>query len=614
MMEKTTSDPAEGLDCIRASFGGSGATWGGWYFMNGVLEGTETVPKENWGTVPDAGVNLTGAHALKFYARGEQGGERVEFFTFGVGRNDVTGDPISPYPDSSKKKSTGYITLTNQWREYTIDVSSQDLTYVLGGFGWVSSSGENEGQPIVFYLDDIQYDLSRLNEPGFLQSYQTMNSGKDFDLVMSNVGYSYDNAVALIAFLAQGGEDGKRRAGLIADAFVYAQKHDRYFTDGRIRNAYQAGDLVLPPGWEPRGKIATVRMPGWWDDGRDQWSEDAVQVGTHTGNIAWTGLALLAYYNTTKETKYLHSVEKLGDWVLLNCADGSRSGFTGGYEGWEPSQTRLMYKATEHNIDLYAMFMQLYAITGETRWYDAAENARGFVLSMWDPVEGKFWTGTGADGLTINQDFVPTDIQAWSIQSLGDVIPQSDHVRALHYVDENSRVGLGYDFNTDRDGVWPEGTGQMAVSFHLLGDSVRSNEIVQYLHTVQNADGSIDAASKDELSTGVKLSNGNWWVYYKRPHVGATGWLSLAESGKNPFNISENGVIPVPGQAVKPADTDHDGLYEDLNGNGGLDFNDVVLYFNQMDWIAGNEPASAFDFNHNGQIDFNDVVQLFKLL
>jgi len=154
----------------------------------------------------------------------------------------------------------------------------------------------------------------------------------------------------------------------------------------------------------------------------------------------------------------------------------------------------------------------------------------------------------------------------------------------------------------------------MAVSFHLIGDFVRSNEIVQYLHTVQNGDGSIDAASKDELSTGVRLSNSNWWVYYKRPHIGATGWLSLAESGINPFYISGNGVIPVPGQAAQPADTDHDGLYEDLNGNGGLDFNDVVLYFNQMDWIAGNEPASAFDFNHNGQIDFNDVVQLFNLL
>ena len=54
------------------------------------------------------------------------------------------------------------------------------------------------------------------------------------------------------------------------------------------------------------------------------------------------------------------------------------------------------------------------------------------------------------------------------------------------------------------------------------------------------------------------------------------------------------------------------GTYEDLNGNGVIDFNDVVLFFNQMDWIAENEPLAAFDFNHNGQIDFNDIVLLFN--
>jgi PKD repeat protein len=73
-------------------------------------------------------------------------------------------------------------------------------------------------------------------------------------------------------------------------------------------------------------------------------------------------------------------------------------------------------------------------------------------------------------------------------------------------------------------------------------------------------------------------------------------------------------VLPVPPGQVSPSDPDHDGIFEDLNGNGGPDFNDVVLFFNQMDWIAENEPLSAFDFNTNGQIDFNDIVRLFNML
>ena len=53
------------------------------------------------------------------------------------------------------------------------------------------------------------------------------------------------------------------------------------------------------------------------------------------------------------------------------------------------------------------------------------------------------------------------------------------------------------------------------------------------------------------------------------------------------------------------------GIYEDLNANSRKDFNDVVIMFNQMQWIAAHEPISAFDFNGNGRIDFNDIVKLF---
>jgi PKD repeat protein len=76
--------------------------------------------------------------------------------------------------------------------------------------------------------------------------------------------------------------------------------------------------------------------------------------------------------------------------------------------------------------------------------------------------------------------------------------------------------------------------------------------------------------------------------------------------------ISTISVIPVPGFPQPPTDPDHDGIYEDLNGNTRLDFADVVLYFNQMTWIAANEPITAFDLNGNGRIDFADIVALFN--
>ena len=72
------------------------------------------------------------------------------------------------------------------------------------------------------------------------------------------------------------------------------------------------------------------------------------------------------------------------------------------------------------------------------------------------------------------------------------------------------------------------------------------------------------------------------------------------------------GVAAVPGGGGIPTDTNGDGVYDDVNGNGRPDFADVVLYFNQMTWIAANEPVALFDCNGNGRIDFADVVWLFN--
>jgi PKD repeat protein len=78
--------------------------------------------------------------------------------------------------------------------------------------------------------------------------------------------------------------------------------------------------------------------------------------------------------------------------------------------------------------------------------------------------------------------------------------------------------------------------------------------------------------------------------------------------------IPTTGVGQVPGGASVPRDLNTDGKYEDVNGNGRRDFADVTLYFNQMTWIATNEPLSSFDYNGNGRIDFADVTWLFDHL
>lgn len=76
--------------------------------------------------------------------------------------------------------------------------------------------------------------------------------------------------------------------------------------------------------------------------------------------------------------------------------------------------------------------------------------------------------------------------------------------------------------------------------------------------------------------------------------------------------IHVSSLPPLPNYSILPTDPDNDSLFEDLNGNNRKDMGDVVLYFENKDWIAANEPISAFDFNGNGRIDLGDVVILFE--
>ncbi|WP_226012289.1 fibronectin type III domain-containing protein [Halomicrobium salinisoli] len=71
------------------------------------------------------------------------------------------------------------------------------------------------------------------------------------------------------------------------------------------------------------------------------------------------------------------------------------------------------------------------------------------------------------------------------------------------------------------------------------------------------------------------------------------------------------GEEPAPIDGATPTDPDDDGLYEDLNGNGEVDYADVVTYFEHMDEPAMQNSVAAYDYNGNGDVDYADLVDLF---
>ncbi|WP_408959341.1 alkaline phosphatase PhoX [Natrinema sp. 74] len=65
------------------------------------------------------------------------------------------------------------------------------------------------------------------------------------------------------------------------------------------------------------------------------------------------------------------------------------------------------------------------------------------------------------------------------------------------------------------------------------------------------------------------------------------------------------------GSEQAPTDLDDDGQFEDVNGNGRLDYEDVTLLFENLETDAVQLNESAFDFNKNGKIDYDDVADLY---
>jgi hypothetical protein len=632
-------DPRSGSSCTKITYSPKGPQkWAGIYWLS---------KENNWGY--HCGYDLTGATKLTFWARGENGGEQVEFKIGGV---------LGNCPDSIQPaKSTGGVTLKKEWQEFTIPLEGEDLSNIVGGFCWVAKKDNNPSgctiyldeitfdkvinkdlshtiggfcwvasrsdnpEGCTFYLDNMQYDKKRLEQLRFLESYESTCAPEDVSI--RNSAHIYDNALALLAFMDRGGEEDWQRARILADSFVYCQKHDRYYSDKphdrRLRNAYQSGDLA--------DKITKkARLPGWWDYEQKKWLEDKYHVSSYTGNLAWVMIALLKYYEVKGGSDYLMAAEDLAKWIYGNCKDDrGDGGYTGGFLGWEPTpenpggQKKIKWKSTEHNLDIYVAFTKLYEVTGNSTWMDRAKHAKAFVEAMWNEEEGHFWIGTSDNGVTINKDVVPEDVQTWGLMALGNV---KGYNHGVSWVEEYCKVDpcpvcgdyKGFDFSFDftddrnnRDGVWWEGTAHMCIAFRIKDEIEKSNEFINQLRKAQlsanrNNGKGIVAACHDGLTTGLTIPCDDPghsdeqcpWYYYNRLHVGATAWYIFAERNYNPL------------QCAFP-------LLGDINGNGSVGLEDASL---ALQVCTGITPSSTIhreaDVNGDGRIGLEDVIYMLQ--
>ncbi len=356
----------------------------------------------------------------------------------------------------------------------------------------------------------------RVTRGGLLRSYDVAGAGP-FDQAHGNCAYVYDNAVVGLALLAA----GRPAAALVlGEALLQAQARDRFWRDGRLRNAYAAGP-VPADGRYP--------LPGWWDAATAKWIEDRYQVGTATGVVAWAMLFWLALGRATGEGRFHDAAARAGDWVERSVR--VPRGYAGGFLGWEPAPTRLGWISTEHNIDLAVAFASL----GRP---EPAAHAKSFVGAMWDAADGHFQTGLAPDG-TVNPH-PAADANLWPLLAPS---PSPAWGAALGWLVAHQGVpagdARGIDFDDDRDGIWLEGTAYAALAARRAGQVELAARLMGTLKAETAPGGLVWATTVPQLTTGLStgVTDSADFFYFRRPHIAATGWAALAEIGTSPFEL-----------------------------------------------------------------------------
>jgi len=387
------------------------------------------------------------------------------------------------------------------------------------------------------------------------------------DAALNATGFTYDNAVAIHAYLSRGQQDDLARAKTLGLGLLHAQATNFPVADGRFAQAY----FVNAP--DSSGAFITpAAFPFFF-------------YGSSVGDQAWAGMALAQLYRRTRDTQYLTGALLVANWIVTNTYNTQGPG---GYSygtiinQFNQSQPSPNGKSTEGNLDTYAFFTMLHTLTNGGRanngmtWAALAQHAFQFVFAMFNAQGPFFYTGTLPDQITINTTPIPEDCQTWSFLAFLDTrsrgtidwalanLQTTDTASSPNSNLTGTQTVSGMTFSTaslvtpanDPHAVWLEGTAHTAAALTARvlrgGDSISSlltdiSRAVQLLKDVehaqqilgvgQTAGGKVIPSGLGVVASSSVLDTGFGFTYGPSLHIGATGWYLIASLAANPFQL-----------------------------------------------------------------------------
>jgi hypothetical protein len=389
------------------------------------------------------------------------------------------------------------------------------------------------------------------------------------DAALQATAFTYDNAVAIHAYLARGLADDLERAQVLGEGLLYAQANNFPVADGRFAQGYYVNVAASGGAY-----ITPAAYPYYF-------------YTSAVGDQAWAGMALAQLYKRTGHSRYLAGALRVANWIVKNTYNTlGPGGFSFGTNINPQNQSvpSANGKSTEHNIDTGAFFLMLVKLTGGGNaengmsWEALALHAAKFVIAMYQSSGPYFYTGTLSDQVTINTSPIPEDVQTWSYLAALDApsrhtidwalanlqttdtpaarnsnLSGSERVRGLVFDTASlTTTGAGIDPNA----VWLEGTAHTVAALVarvltgtdplpvLLSDLTTAVFLLGQCIGVQQTLGAGQTAGGRSIPLGLGLvasssvmDTGFGYTYGPSLHIGATGWYLIAGLAANPFQL-----------------------------------------------------------------------------
>jgi len=340
----------------------------------------------------------------------------------------------------------------------------------------------------------LAYDLALERQKALnWVSLQRVRNGVTYDWVAVNdtatYGYTYDNALAIIAYTA---------VGKLDDARALLNFLSRYqLSDGSFYDSmFQA--------------TGTVR-----------------NATRSSGNQAWALYAVAFYTHQTGDSVYLPMADRIASWLIAR-QDPADGGITGGLNS---NGSERLWTSTEHNLDIY-FALKLYGVVTNNAYYlDKANRCKDWLLNVgWNSAENRFNTGENDPSKFLD----PQSIGVIFMNDIGDLTKRN---ALLKYADRNfgTRKSFGsgsvrqsysgYEYGSKDGSLWWEGTEQMAIAYGRSGSGSKELNLVNHilasddptrLGSDNDGDGGLQysmVSGTNQLGTVEQPSPGLWLIF-----------------------------------------------------------------------------------------------------